>query len=733
MKISIKLKLIVSFFFVFLLTGVSNIVAFRGLADMNGSIGELTDFMAKRVETAIAMERTVYLMQREEKNFLLSSETTDMDMFEKSLLAGRDEFRKLVDGFRKLSDQELLKSLTTIEGIFAEFIASQDKVREIGRIHSDIQTAKLMATEGQSAKDAAQEAIGPFFVNADSPQATVTQVRIAERSRWITTLWETARRRLLASSVADTDTETEAEIKKAMESIAEINTAIVTLRSLVTTESERQTLAAFQEKFAIWEGVAGRIMEAARKNTEAKAFALSRGEVRAHATRLGQQLSTLVEQLEKGMEEAKNNAHDRFTSLKNMQLTVSLIALLIAMTGAILISSKISKNIIKASQMADAVAEGDLNVETSVDSTDEVADMVQSLNGMVTNLRGTAQVADEISNGNLGIPFHRKSERDVLGSALETMLNRLSSVVEEVNQASASVSSGSQELSASAQQLSQGSAKQAGAAEEASSSMEEMASSIKQTAENASQTELIAKQSAKHAEESGIAVNKTVHAMQTIAAKISIIQEIARQTDLLALNAAVEAARAGEHGRGFAVVASEVRKLSERSQRAATEISAVSTETVEVANHAGDMLERLVPDIKRTAELVGEISASCREQDIGASQVNVAIQQLDQVIQQNAASAEQISSTSEELSSQAAQLQEMIAFFDLGTSEQEPRAIRKRETKNQRRPPLPVASNKAAVPAKTPRVLPALPANKKKGFELNLVEPDSEDSRFSQY
>jgi len=153
--------------------------------------------------------------------------------------------------------------------------------------------------------------------------------------------------------------------------------------------------------------------------------------------------------------------------------------------------------------------------------------------------------------------------------------------------------------------------------------------------------------------------------MQTIAGKITIVQEIARQTDLLALNAAVEAARAGEHGKGFAVVASEVRKLAERSQTAAAEISALSGDTVKAAQDAGAMLARLVPDIKKTAQLVQEISAACREQDVGSSQINQAIQQLDKVGQQNSAASEQVSATAEELSSQAEQLQSTISYFKI--------------------------------------------------------------------
>ena len=196
--------------------------------------------------------------------------------------------------------------------------------------------------------------------------------------------------------------------------------------------------------------------------------------------------------------------------------------------------------------------------------------------------------------------------------------------------------------------------------------MEEMAANIRQNADNATETEKIARQSSLDAAKSGDAVNKAVHAMKTIAEKITIVQEIARQTDLLALNAAIEAARAGEHGRGFAVVASEVRKLAERSQAAATEISALSSQTVTISEEAGTMLIRLVPDIHRTATLIAEISTASREQNAGAEQINVAIEQLDQVTQQNAAAAEEMSSTSEELSSQAQQLQATVSFFSVG-------------------------------------------------------------------
>ncbi len=275
-----------------------------------------------------------------------------------------------------------------------------------------------------------------------------------------------------------------------------------------------------------------------------------------------------------------------------------------------------------------------------------------------------ADLAGRVAQGDLTMTFPVSSKVETgVYAAMKAMVEKLREIVTDVKGASDNVAAGSQELSASSEQMSQGATEQAAAAEEASSSMEQMSSNIRQNADNAAQTEKIALKSAADARDGGSAVVETVGAMKEIASKISIIEEIARQTNLLALNAAIEAARAGEHGKGFAVVAAEVRKLAERSQKAAGEISELSASSVQVAESAGEMLGRIVPDIQRTAELVQEISAACKEQDTGVEQINKAIQQLDQVIQQNASASEEMASTSEELASQAEQLQTTISFF----------------------------------------------------------------------
>jgi methyl-accepting chemotaxis protein len=382
-------------------------------------------------------------------------------------------------------------------------------------------------------------------------------------------------------------------------------------------------------------------------------------------------------------------------------------------------------NLKQTASIADAIAHGDLAVEHKAMSEKDV--LGNALHRMIANLRATAAVANRIAEGDLTVNPKLASDQDVLGKALITMVDRLRGVVGDAIAASNNVSTGSQQLSATSEQMSQGATEQASAAEQASASMEEMAANIKQNADNAAQTEKISRQSANDAAASGDAVTKAVDAMRTIAEKITIVQEIARQTDLLALNAAVEAARAGEHGKGFAVVASEVRKLAERSQTAATEISALSSGTVKAAQSAGEMLVKLVPDIRKTAELVAEISAACREQDIGAAQINEAIQQLDKVTQQNTAAAEEMSATSEELASQAEELQTSIAYFRTGASYENAQPGYRSASKSASARPAPqqTATRTARTVAEQQKLA--------KGFALDMSKRDADDDNFKEY
>jgi methyl-accepting chemotaxis protein len=428
-----------------------------------------------------------------------------------------------------------------------------------------------------------------------------------------------------------------ARLESEIQSIRSRNAGFYTsYEKLVSDDKERAQFAALGAERASFNTLSDDILKVSRAGTQGssqQAMELVQRQLRPQHQKYLEAAQNLVALNKSLADEEARKAESTARRAKSVILISLAVALLVGIGISILITRSITHPLAAVSGLVTTVADGDLRRKVDVTSRDELGQMTTAINNMVDNLRRT------------------------VGSIIA---------------ASANVATGSEEMSSAAQQLSQGATEQSAAAEESTASMEEMTSSVQQNADNARQTEKIAAKGAEDAKAGGEAVRRTVQAMKEVAEKISIIEEIARKTDLLALNAAVEAARAGEHGKGFAVVASEVRKLAERSQTAAAEITRLTSEGVQTADGAGQLLVRLVPDIQKTAELVREIAAASVEQSTGAGQVNKAMQQLDQVIQQNASASEEMASTSEELASQAEVLQSAIAFFKVDGAQRVP-------------------------------------------------------------
>jgi len=628
MRLTLKVKLGAVFGTVVLLSAGGMLLGINNLSSLSETYEGLIGNQIARIRMINQVDSTAVRIDRDEKQLLAASSDGEVKDLASSIEQNKKKLDEIIGNIYELSGAEGKANITSFKEQWAKFIETDNKVKGFAALQSIQRANSLLQNEALTAYNQMVGQIDTLTERLEVAATASTDSVVMKRYVELVDMSDLIlriRANTLKVLTDQGDPEAQKKTAEVVETrIGQLEAEIVKADAILVG-ADYTDFQEIKASVATWLPL---IREAVAKGLENGTYYAAQASAEGANYRRAAMaiLDDMTARMRKQVSDGQAESAAAYESARMLMLGALIAITLIAAISATWIMLSISRAVTSALGLARSVAAGDLNAKAVVKSNDEIKDLVDALNMMVTKLK---------------------------------------EVVGEVTAATRNVASGSQEMSAAAEQLSQGAVEQSSSTEEASSSVEQMAANIKQNADNAGQTESIARRAALDAETSGKAVGAAVKAMETIAEKILIVQEIARQTDLLALNAAVEAARAGEHGRGFAVVASEVRKLAERSQAAAQEISGLSGETVKAAQSAGEMLGKLVPDIQKTAELVAEISAASNEQNAGASQINAAVQQLDKVTQQNTSAAEEMSSTAEELATQAEQLQAAISYFRL--------------------------------------------------------------------
>jgi methyl-accepting chemotaxis protein len=375
-------------------------------------------------------------------------------------------------------------------------------------------------------------------------------------------------------------------------------------------------------------------------------------------------------------------ASEYLAQYKMVMITLTLAGVIILTLVAAAVIKGLKNSLNQLSDVAKSISQGKVNVELTKKRNDEFGMLIDEYSNVVKNSKNEALVLEAVADGDLTVEVTPQSDEDVINVALKKLVSRNYEALSNIKDVAQQVRTGSSEVASISEALAQGSTQQASAIEEITASIEDIAAKTKQNATEADNAAELVNKAIVNVKRGNEQMTEMMNAMQEINASsesiskiIKVIDDIAFQTNILALNAAVEAARAGEAGKGFAVVAEEVRNLAAKSAAAAAETAELIENSIkkvedgcEIADGTANALGEITSAVEESEKIINGIADASNYQATAIAQIEQAVEQVSQVVQNNSSTSQKCASASVTLTNQAERMRELLSVFKLGNT-----------------------------------------------------------------